>query len=502
MLRTNWVSGAAFAIATLLVAATTATARPLSVEVWTDRGDDAVYAPGEAMLVKARTNDDAYLLVYEIDAEGRITVLFPFRRGSGMVEGRNTLRLPPEDSRYELTVDRETGQGYIVALASSEPFRELPWYLRPFDPQGESIGYEGRHDEIEGFDEDGRVLGDPTVAIERIRRGVLGDPGGPEVFATSYATYYVGHQVRYPRYLCYDCHRPNHWSWWDGFDPYYTSCSVVDFRVNWNWCWGPCMWSSHTPYYYYVVRSDCPPRYRGWYDRHERWSSWDGQRRWDDLWGGPLVRTKSAPPVGYVPPPTKGGDNPRSTPPGYIKTASGGAGGRGSLPIGRNRPDLDEDKQGKGGQVWRTPAGSGTPGVKERRDGGVKSGDKPGTKEQPRFQPPQRTSPDRDGTRYVPSRGDSRGRETPTREAPKYDTPRERPRQDPPRREAPRYDPPREQPRQEQPRREAPRYDPPREQPRQEQPRQQPKQDPPKQDQPKQDSPKRGDSGGGQKHKG
>lgn len=488
MLRTKWVSGAACAIAALLVAASAATARPLSVEVWTDRGDDAVYTPGEVMQVKARTNDDAYLLVYEIDSEGRITVLFPFRRGSGMVEGRSTLRLPPEDSRYELTVESETGQGYLVAVASREPFRELPWYLRPFDPQGEDIGYEGRHDEIEGFDEDGRVLGDPTVAIERIRRSVLGQSAELDAFATSYATYYVGHQVRYPRYICYDCHRPNHWSWWDGFDPYYTSCSVVDFRVNWNWCWGPCMWSSHTPYYYYVVRNDCPPRYRGWYDRHERWSSWDGHRRWDDLWGGPLVRTKSAPPVGYVPPPSKGGDYPRSTPPGYIKTAGGGTGGRGSLPIGRNRPDYGEDKQGQGGQVWRTPGGTGTPNVREK-GGTVKPSDRPATKDQPRFQPPQRTSPDREGTRYEPSKGDTRQRETP----------REQPRQEQPRREAPRYDPPREQPRQEQPRREAPKYDPPRQQPKQDPP----KQDPPKQDPPKQDSPRRDHgSSGGQKHKG
>lgn len=208
MLRTNWVSGVAATIAVLLVSATAAIARPLSVEVWTDRGDDAVYTAGDAMQVKVRANDDAYLLVYEINSDGQVTVLFPFRRASGMVEGRSTLRLPPEDSRYELTVESDTGLGYIVALASRRPFRELPWYLRPFDPQGESVGYEGRHDDTDGFDDDGRVLGDPTVAIERIRRAVLGDPGDLDDFATSYTTYYVGHEVRYPRYLCNDCHRP------------------------------------------------------------------------------------------------------------------------------------------------------------------------------------------------------------------------------------------------------------------------------------------------------
>ena len=57
MLRTKWVPGAAVALAVML-AAGAATARPLSVEIWTDRGDDAVYQPGNNMQVKARSNDD------------------------------------------------------------------------------------------------------------------------------------------------------------------------------------------------------------------------------------------------------------------------------------------------------------------------------------------------------------------------------------------------------------------------------------------------------------
>lgn len=485
MLRIRWNAGLAAVVAAMLLSAGAAVARPLSVEVWTDRGDDAVYSPGEQMLVKARTNDDAYLLVYEIDAEGNITVLFPFRRGAGMVEGRNTLRLPPEGSRYELAVEGTTGQGFLVAIASREPFRDLPWYLRPFDPQAESIGYADRHDEVEGFDDDGRVLGDPYVAIERIRRAVLGEPDDVDGFATSYASYYVGHPVRYPRYLCYDCHRPNRWSWWDGFDPYYTTCSVIDFRVNWNWCWGPCLWSAHTPYYYYTVRHDCPPHYRRWYDRRDRWSSWDGRRRWDDLWGGPLTRHKSAPPPGYVPPTAKGDDQPRTKPPGFITTTWKGAGGREYLPVGRNRPSTGDENRTKETQTWRTPAGSmppksgGPPDVDQGKTGG-RSGERVGTKDRPRFEPPRQTSP-----KLQPPA------DSPRRETPKVDPPRrDQPRQEQPRRESPKYDPPR----QEQPRREAPKVDPPRQQPKQESPRQ----DPPKQDSPKQDK----GSSGGQKHKG
>ena len=86
-------------------------ARAMGVEVWTDRGEDAVYEPGDAMQIKVRTSDDAYLLVYEIDSEGNVRVLYPSRRGAGLVEGKRTLRIPSENSREELAVGDKTEIG-------------------------------------------------------------------------------------------------------------------------------------------------------------------------------------------------------------------------------------------------------------------------------------------------------------------------------------------------------------------------------------------------------
>src|SRR5882672_4094869 len=111
----------------LAFAATPVHAARLDVEVWTDRGDDAVYEPGDAMRVKVRTSDDAYLLVYEIDSQGAVNLLYPFKRGTGRIDARHTLRLPEDNSDYQLAVERATGQGFIVAVASERPFRELPW---------------------------------------------------------------------------------------------------------------------------------------------------------------------------------------------------------------------------------------------------------------------------------------------------------------------------------------------------------------------------------------
>jgi hypothetical protein len=300
-----------------------ASARVFSVAVRTDRGNDAVYRPGEKLEIEARASEDAYLLIYEIDAEGHVHLLYPGRGSRGFVESDRRIRLPEEDSDLELVAQGPVGQGYIVALASLEPFADLPWYLRPYDATAEEIGYYGEEDEEQGVTAEGRIVGDPFVAMERIRRRVLENPDDDESFATAYTSYYVHHEVRYPRYLCYDCHRPGRWQWWEGFDPYYTSCSVFEFRVNRSWWWGPRYWFGFVPYYVYAYRPDCPPHYRRGHGAGAWFSSWDGWRRWRSEWGDRLTRFKTPPPPGYTPP-SKYADrgrmrDPRSLPPGFAR---------------------------------------------------------------------------------------------------------------------------------------------------------------------------------------
>jgi hypothetical protein len=467
----------ALALALAVVTPASAAARALGVEVWTNRGNDAVFAPGEGVEVKVRVSDDAYLLVYEIDAEGSIRVLWPWRGRNGFAEGRRTYRLPPEGSGVELVVDGPDGQGYIVALASEEPFRDLPWYLRPYDPRAEAVGYfQGEADEEEGITAEGRIVGDPFVAIERIRRRVLSDPDDSRSFASSYASYYVGHEVRYPRYLCYDCHRPSRWAWWDGFDPYYAHCSVFDFRVNWSWYWGPSCWFGRVPYFVFVYRYDCPPYYRRWYDSGTWYSSWDGWGTWCNTWPTTtLTRYKSPPPPGYIPPAKWKWDRASApgrmpatqVPPGFL--AAGDRTGRdgGYVPVGRSRQAIDEGYGRPGGGRPKPEAGrmpAGTPRG-ERAPGTVGGNDRPGTKERPGWQnpsrPPSREPAVRPRGEDPPRSGYGR-RENPRQDPPRAEPRRESPRYEPPRQDPPREDPPRSEPRHESPRYEPPRQDPPR----------------------------------------
>ncbi len=412
------------AAAALCAAPIAASARGLSVELWTDRGSDAVYQPGDPIQIKARTSTDAYLLVYEIDAEGGVHLLFPSRGQSAEIEAHHTYRLP-DDDQGELVVDASTGEGYIVAIASDSPFDELPWYLRPYDPQGDEVGYVGEPDQEEGVTADGKIVGDPFVAMERIRRRVLRDSRDGDAFATAYTTYYVHDRVRYPRYICYDCHRPGLYNWWSGFDPYYTSCSVFDFRVNWSWGWGPRYWFGSVPYFVYVYRNDCPPAYRRYAGSGIWYSSWDGWNRWCNLWGsGGLRRYKSAPPASYTPPAKWASTrSPREVPPGFL-AGSVGPGGRGmgaGHEVNRGEPGGIRERRGDGtlpgrderpGELPRGWTGDGrTP-----RDRGPAFGS-------PGLQRPREEGPDRRDVPPVPPRREERPRElAPPRQEPRRES--------------------------------------------------------------------------------
>jgi hypothetical protein len=404
MKRPGWVACALIAV---LACPTLAHARGLSVEVWTNRGDEAVYSKGDLLKIGVRANDDAHLIVYEIDAEGYVNLLFPYQGTSDLVEARHAYRIPDEDADVDLVVEGPTGQGYIVAIASLDPFQPLPWYLRPYSAQAASLGYEGDPEEEEGVTSEGRIVGDPFVAMERIRRRIVHDHENPDVFATAYTTYYLHEPVRYPRYLCYDCHRPGYWSWWTGFDPYYTTCSVFTFRVNYSWYWGPGYWFGHVPYFVY----NCRPGY-GWHGRHW-YSGWDGWGYWSSMWGGPLRRYKSPPPPGYLPP-----DNYKDgTPPGLIAARDFRRGGNMILPIGRNDRARDDDEARDRGTrvergdrgVQRQPAGEVRRDEDARRPGGERGTiQRRPASERPRDEGNVRRPVGRPSPRPEPARGPAR----------------------------------------------------------------------------------------------
>ena len=455
MFRARWLMGAL--MIAFVLAPSAARARGLGVDVWTDRGKDAVYEPGEPVEIKVRAADDAYLIVYDIDSEGYVRVLYPYQGSSGYVAGRHTYRVPPYQSGLQLVVEGPVGQGYIVAVASREPFKALPWYLRPYDPQADESGYVGGdEDEDNDVTSDGRIMGDPFVAMERIRRTIVEDAQDEDGMGTAYTSYYVHQAVRYPRYLCNDCHRPRYWAWWDGWDPYYTSCSAFDFRVYWGWSWGPSYWFGTVPYFCYVPRCyPCAPYDRPYYH------GWNGWRTWNTLWGGHMTRYKSPAPAGYVAPNrwdwTRWKEN-KPAPPGFltgnvVRTKDGV---KFLPPVGRNRPVRPNPAAPSVGPDGRARTGLTRQPLGRPRDEGGMRYIRPDrgqnrsplgpsrTPDDSRFQRPRNDQPGYQRPRTEPPGVQRPGYDRPRTDRPGYDRPRtDRPSYDRPRTDRPGYDRPR-----------------------------------------------------------
>jgi Domain of unknown function (DUF4384) len=182
------------------------------IELWTNRGDGAVYNRGERVELYFRLDQDAYVTVFRIDTDGRVRVLFPrepwednFARG-----GRDFAVDGDQLGRDAFAIDDYAGVGYLFAVAAPDPFV---------------------YDQIENGDHwdyrviaDGRVRGDPYVALTDLAQRIV--PEGYADWDYDIVSYNVERHHDYPRFLCYDCHSYVSYSYWD---PYYYSC--VRFRM-------------------------------------------------------------------------------------------------------------------------------------------------------------------------------------------------------------------------------------------------------------------------------
>jgi hypothetical protein len=229
----------------------------LRVNVWLDRGPDEVYRRGDRMDVRFETNADAYAVVYRIDTEGLVTLLWPRGRlDDGFVFGNHEYRLPVTGGERLRTSSAE-GVGYVEAIVSRYPFdlRELEL----------DFHHERDADQL-GF----YVAGDPYLAMNEVNYAVTGLEDASGYAVTNHVSYYVHRQVDHPRYLCSQCHT-------DGgqtYDPYRDTCSVeIHHDYGWQNDW-------YTTYGYY------PVYYQPVYVYVDPWS----YRPWVNYWYYPWYR--------------------------------------------------------------------------------------------------------------------------------------------------------------------------------------------------------------------
>lgn len=94
----------------------------LDVKVWVDKGEGATYHPGDDIKVYFRASRDCYLVIYNVDTRGYVSLLYPAdREDNAYIESGRVYRIPDNYDDYDLTIDGPNGSEYITAVASLEP---------------------------------------------------------------------------------------------------------------------------------------------------------------------------------------------------------------------------------------------------------------------------------------------------------------------------------------------------------------------------------------------
>jgi hypothetical protein len=190
------------------------------IRIWTSGSD--LHRRGDRVRLYYRTERDAYVMIFRVDTDGRVQVLFP--RGPDDDENYGsagaTYSVASYDRGSAFYVDDDPGVGYVFGVASVDPF------------DYRDISYNGRWD-LRTIS-DGRIHGDPRSAMEELAQSLM--PSGYGDFDTHLLPYYVDRRYDYPRFVCYDCHAHTPWAYWD---PYAGWCRRYTLTV------------FNDPYYYY-----------------------------------------------------------------------------------------------------------------------------------------------------------------------------------------------------------------------------------------------------------
>lgn len=97
----------------------------LNVEVWVNKDASGtanpVYRKGEQINIGLKTNQDAFVYLFNVNANGRIDLFYPNNyEESHFVKAGVTRVFPPDGAKYTFTVGGPNGQDKLLALASTK----------------------------------------------------------------------------------------------------------------------------------------------------------------------------------------------------------------------------------------------------------------------------------------------------------------------------------------------------------------------------------------------
>lgn len=99
------------------------------VDVWTDKGDNAKYTVGEKLIIYFKVTQDAYVYIWDINANGEIRLLFPNRYNNDNFARANMVySIPSPRDTYSLKIAPPYGREVVHILASKTPISTLEGY--------------------------------------------------------------------------------------------------------------------------------------------------------------------------------------------------------------------------------------------------------------------------------------------------------------------------------------------------------------------------------------
>ena len=169
------------------------------------RLSDDFYFRGERARVRFKAERDGYLVIFRLDAEGRIRPLFPINPSdSSFVRGGREFEVRGRGDREAFIVDEREGTGHVIAAISESPF-DLSSYTRGSHWDLRALS------DVAGGEDPEMVLLDVIDSLATAR------------FDYDLASYTVGGSRRDDVYHTRPWFgRPRYYDpWYHGYDPFY-----------------------------------------------------------------------------------------------------------------------------------------------------------------------------------------------------------------------------------------------------------------------------------------
>jgi len=187
----------------------------LAVSVRLIGGEGEILLPGKNIGLSFKANRNSYVIIYNIDSEGFINLLYPSDGKLRVAEEDKVYTVPERGSDLRLKAGGKTGIEYIHAIAVEDrgSIDDQELY---FLSQNYQLPREKRF----------RTDLDPYLAFNMIDESVVEDIEEAGM-ATDHTYFFVNRMVEYPSYLCSECHGADKFT-----DPYAEQCPQISIQKN------------------------------------------------------------------------------------------------------------------------------------------------------------------------------------------------------------------------------------------------------------------------------